>query len=177
LSEALYSRQLRMRYVCFFMAEKAYQITASATLHSVSRNKAPPISKVRESREIIHGCPLCRCPAHAREPDQAGCARSAARDVRERMAELCGAGALLWSPAAGGATRFGWYRIVNGNPSIRRRCCPHATKPRKGQVRRSHKIVFPRGEFEYTMALCDCASWISIERCRQRGVSEMHRRG
>src|SRR5262249_61812568 len=40
LSEALYSLQLRMRYVCFFMAEKAYQVTASATLHSVSCNKA-----------------------------------------------------------------------------------------------------------------------------------------
>jgi hypothetical protein len=40
LSEALYSLQLRMRYVGFFMAEKAYHVTASATLHSDSCNKA-----------------------------------------------------------------------------------------------------------------------------------------
>jgi hypothetical protein len=39
LSEALYSLQLRMRYVCFFMAEKAYQVASSATLHSDSYNK------------------------------------------------------------------------------------------------------------------------------------------
>ena len=41
LSEALYLLQLRMRNVdFFFMAEKAYHITSSATLHSDSCNKA-----------------------------------------------------------------------------------------------------------------------------------------
>src|SRR5262249_55500600 len=41
LSEALYSLQLRMRYVAFFfIARKAYHVTASATLHSDSCNKA-----------------------------------------------------------------------------------------------------------------------------------------
>src|SRR5215510_388545 len=41
LSEALYSLQLRMQKVgFFFMAEKAYHVTASAHLHSDSCNKA-----------------------------------------------------------------------------------------------------------------------------------------
>jgi hypothetical protein len=41
LSEALCSLELRIGYVIFFfMAEKAYYITLSATLHSDSYNKA-----------------------------------------------------------------------------------------------------------------------------------------
>jgi hypothetical protein len=40
LSEALYSLQLRARRMGFFMAENAYHVSASATLHSDSRNKA-----------------------------------------------------------------------------------------------------------------------------------------
>ena len=43
-SEALYSLQLQMWYVCFFMAEKAYHVTPSATLHSVSCDKANNLS-------------------------------------------------------------------------------------------------------------------------------------
>src|SRR5262249_51603934 len=47
LSEALYSLQLRMRYVAFFfIARKAYHVTASATLHSDSCNKA--LSHIRK---------------------------------------------------------------------------------------------------------------------------------
>ena len=42
LSEALYSLQLRMRYVAFFfIARKAYHVTSSATFHSDLCNKAP----------------------------------------------------------------------------------------------------------------------------------------
>src|SRR5262249_31574882 len=42
LSAALYSLQLRMRYVAFFfIARKAYHVTSSADLRSDSCNKAP----------------------------------------------------------------------------------------------------------------------------------------
>ena len=40
------SEELRMRYVSFFMAEKAYYVAAFATIHAVSRNKEIPKNKI-----------------------------------------------------------------------------------------------------------------------------------
>src|SRR5262249_43091801 len=59
LSEALYSLQLRMRYVAFFfIARKAYHVTASATLHSDSCNKANRIQKTNDELLILARKPL-----------------------------------------------------------------------------------------------------------------------
>src|SRR5688572_6280719 len=63
LSEALYSLQLRMRYVAFFfIARKAYHVTASATLHSDSCNKAHCLFKITTSGASFH----ITCAGHIR---------------------------------------------------------------------------------------------------------------